>query len=216
MFKLMVLGPFSVCLVVYSALALAHEDAGADPLAQLTGLLTGHYRSEAALTGAEGLWLSDYRVRVQNSALGEFVLYWQIDTGPEQDAYRQRLLVMEIDQDSGLVRQRTWSLREPERFLGQFDRPQLFSDLTADDLFSELPEDCDPLWQPISNGWRGYTDPERCRIFSERHQDWRFIEAEVEVTEEGLRSTERGFDGAGNQLFGTEPGVFIHLRRVER
>lgn len=40
--------------------------------------------------------------------------------------------------------------------------------------------------------------------------------AEVEVTESGLRSTERGFDGQGLQLFGTEPGVFIELRCVER
>ena len=208
-----VAGLFSLVLV-YASGGL-HADAAADPVAVLAELLAGRYQSEAMIGGSDGPWLTDYRVRVDNPELGETVMYWQIDTGPEQQTYRQRVLVMEIDEDSGRVRQHTWSLREPERFAGPFDDPERFAKLTSTDLFRELPEACDPLWQPIAGGWRGYTDPERCRIFSERHQDWRYIEAEVELRESGLRSTERGFDGAGNQLFGTEPGVFLELRRVD-
>ena len=192
-----------------------YADASADPAAVLAELLAGRYQSEAMIDGSDGPWLTDYRVRVNNPELGETVMYWQIDTGPEQRTYRQRLLVMELDEESGHVRQHTWSLHEPERFAGQVDNRELFGKLTWADLFRELPAVCDPLWQPIADGWRGYTDPERCRIFSERHQDWRYIEAEVELSESGLRSTERGFDGAGNQLFGTDPGVFIELRRID-
>ena len=201
--------------VLVSAPGGLFADAVADPAAELAELLAGTFKSEAMISGGDGTWLTDYRIRVDNPELGETVLYWQIDTGPEQRSYRQRLLVMEIDEDSGRVRQHTWSLRHPERFTGQFDNLALFGKLTRADLFRELPETCDPMWQPIAGGWRGYTDPERCRIFSERHQDWRYIEAEVELGQSGLRSTERGFDGEGRQLFGTEPGVFIELRRVD-
>lgn len=202
----------AVCLGIAPRGAFAESRSGS--LTDLAERMAGRFQSAAMYSEVGGPQLIDTRVRVENPQLGEHVIYWQIDIGPERQTYRQRLLVLKLDPETGLIRQRTWSFHEPNHVLDQFERLDAFSTLTVDDLFSELPEDCDPLWQAKDNVWRGYTDPERCRIFSQRHQDWRYIEAEVELDEQGLRSTERGFDGSGTQLFGTEPGVFIELKRM--
>lgn len=118
------------------------------------------------------------------------------------------------DAGSLSLRQRTYSFAELSRFADQFDNAALFAALTTDDLVSELSTQCDPLWRETQQGWLGYVDPARCVVFSTRHQDYRHIEAEVHLTQDALRQTERGFDSQGRQLFGTPPGEILELQRI--
>ncbi len=191
------------------------NDNNSDRTQALLELLQGRYQSAAVLEpDRPGPQLTDHRIRVDSPALGEAVVYWQLNSGPEQHIYRQRLLIFAMDSDSGKIIQQTWSLAEPMRFDANEDQAALFATLDQADLIRELPESCDPVWQAHPDGWYAHTDPERCRIFSERHQDWRHIEAEVLLSAAGLQQAERGFDGQGRQLFGSPPGELFRLYRV--
>ncbi|MCC5861461.1 MAG: hypothetical protein JJT93_06075 [Gammaproteobacteria bacterium] len=200
-------------LAAMSVLAVlpAWADERADAL---VAMLEGVYRTVHDTHSPDSPQLVDRRHRVLAPALGEHVLYWQLNSGPEQRIYRQRLLVIEPDAASGLLRQRTMSFRAPARFADRFDDAALFAALTEEDVVNELPPDCLPLWRETRRGWRSYLDPARCRIFSSRHQDYRHIEAEVDLGPQSLGQAERGFDGQGRQLFGTPPGEMLLLERV--
>lgn len=202
-------------LLMASSLAGPGQASDSDAIDQLLGLLEGRYQSPALLDPElEGPQLTDHRVRVDSPALGVAVMYWQLDSGPEQRIYRQRLLIFSLDPESGRIVQGTWSLADPERFDASQEQAALFATLSEGDLVRELPEDCDPVWEQRPEGWYGRTDPARCKIFSERHQDWRHIEAELTLGLDGLSQAERGFDGEGRQLFGTAPGELFRLARV--
>ena len=43
----------------------------------------------------------------------------------------------------------------------------------------------------------------------------RLIGAETELTSDALKQTERGYDENGEQLFGTAPGEYLILKRVD-
>lgn len=205
---------FSVRPVLLLLCVVLAAPAVAEPSAdKLVALLEGRYQTTHDTHSPDTPQLTDHRIRVENKALGTHVLYWQLNTGPDQRVYRQRLLIIEPDPASAKLRQRTYSFAEPARFADQFDNAALFAALTSDDLVSELPADCDPLWRETPQGWRSYVDPARCIVFSSRHQEYRHIEAEVHLTRDTLRQTERGFDAQGRQLFGTPPGESLELRR---
>lgn len=203
-------------LFTLPGLSLAAAEHAESQMALLIKLLDGRYQSEALLDPlVDGPQLTDHRIRVHSPHLGDHVMYWQLNSGPEQQIYRQRLLVFSFDAESGHVRQQTFSLVDAQRFDATKNQTELFAGLSEADLVRELPAECDPMWQQVPEGWYGRTDPERCRIFSDRHQDWRHIEAELLLAIDGLRQAERGFDSAGNQLFGTAPGELFRLLRAE-
>lgn len=193
--------------------ALAQATAEAD-VAALTALLEGRYRTVHDTHQPDAPQLTDQRQRVEVPALGGHVFYWQLNSGPDQAIYRQRLLQFVVEPDTGFIRQRTWGLASPERFADRFHDAGLFVSITEADLTSDLPEGCDPRWRPAGDRWYGYVDPSRCVIFSARHQEPRHIEAEVELSADGLRQAERGFAPDGRQLFGTPPGELLGLERL--
>jgi hypothetical protein len=200
-----------LALLLATPPSLAQSEAD---VAALTALLEGRYRTVHDAHRPDAPQLTDQRQRVEVPALGGHVFYWQLNSGPEQAIYRQRLLQFVAEPDTGYIRQRTWSFVSPERFADRFHDAGLFAAITAADLASDLPEGCDPRWRPAGDRWYGYVDPSRCVIFSERHQEQRHIEAEVELSQEGLRQAERGFAADGGQLFGTPPGELLSLERL--
>jgi len=189
--------------------AVAHADMVADMLASMEGT----YRSDpAVLADAELPDLLDRRVRVDAPAFGEHVVYWQLNSGPEREVYRQRLLVFTAAGDE--IVQATWSFREPEQFADAFDAPGLFADLTEADVEPTLPDGCDQVWSRTDDGWYGRVNPDSCRVWSERRQQWRRIGAEAMVLPDAYLQAERGFDDEGTQLFGTKPGEMYRLERI--
>lgn len=193
--------------------ALGQAAAEAD-VAALTALLEGRYRTVHDTHHPDAPQLTDHRQRVDVPALGSHVFYWQLNSGPDQAIYRQRLLQFVAEPDTGFIRQRTWSFASPERFADRFQDARLFASITEADLIASLAADCDPRWRPVGERWHGYVDPSRCVIFSARHQEQRHIEAEVELSADGLRQAERGFAPDGRQLFGTPPGELLGLERL--
>jgi len=200
-------------LVLPLGAAPARAQAETD-VASLTALLEGRFRTVHDTHHPDAPQLTDRRQRVEVPALGGQVFYWQLNSGPDQAIYRQRLLQFVAEPETGFIRQRTWSFVAPERFADRFDDAALFAAIAEGDLVSDLPEGCDPRWRPAGDRWYGYVDPSRCVIFSARHQEQRHIEAEVELSQDGLRQAERGFAPDGRQLFGTPPGELLSLERL--
>ena len=157
--------------------------------------------------------IRDHRVRLTSSAFDGVWLYYQLNTGDDWDVYRQRVVEL-AENDDGAVLQKTYRLKEPERFIDAWDKPGLLSSMTAEDIEPFFDDGCEQRWTLNAGGeWRGYVDPATCKIFSERRQANISIEAEARLDAETYRQTERGFDEDGNKLFGTEPGEFIVLYR---
>lgn len=202
-----------ICAVAFALLALpAFAQTDVD---DLVTLLEGSYTSEgvAPAGDTEDPRLTDRHLRVSAPALGAHVMYWQLNSGPEHEVYRQRLLVFEPGEAPGTVRQTTWSLPDPTAFVDAWESPALFAQLTLQDLKQDLPPSCVQLWRRRDNGWYGRVDPTVCRVWSERRQAWRYIEGEAFVTANNYLTAERGFDDDGKQVFGTGPEQYYILKR---
>lgn len=155
--------------------------------------------------------IRDRRVRIDAPALAGVWLYYQLNTGADWTVYRQRVIALE--ETDGAVIQKTYGLKEPERFVDAWDDPALLSALTPDDMTPFFEAGCDQRWTQDGDAWRGYVDPATCAIFSERRQENIAIEAEARLDAATIRQTERGYNADGEKLFGGEPGEFIILYR---
>ena len=157
--------------------------------------------------------ISDQRVRINAPALDGVWLYYQLNTGAERNLYRQRVISLSAADDGRTVLQRTYVLKEPERYVDAWSEPTLLTAMTPEQIEPFFEAGCEQVWRPDDGGWRGYVDPTTCRIFSERRQSYISIEAEARLDETAYRQTERGYDRDSNMLFGTAPGAFIVLYR---
>jgi len=188
-------------------------DAADDPVGDMLAMMEGTYETEPDATpDAELPDLLDRRVRVVAPAFGTHVVYWQLNSGPDREVYRQRLLSFAADGDR--IVQTTWSFVAPEKFVDAFDSPDSFANLSDADVEPTLPDGCDQVWQKTEGGWYGSVNPDTCRVWSERRQQWRRIGAEAMVLPDAYLQAERGFDDDGKQLFGTEPGDMYRLTRA--
>lgn len=204
--------PAASLLVVALIHSPAVNAAAADGL---LGLLEGTFSSAqpAESEGGNNPQLTNRHVRVSAPELGSHVMYLQLNSGPEKAVSRQRILIFSTAGNSDQLRQLTWSLQEPEAFVDAWDRPEIFAELTEDDLVQELPPGCAQLWEERDDSWYGRVDPANCRIWSKRRDTWLGIEAETRVTAAAYMTAERGFNEAGEQVFGTAPDEYYVLNR---
>jgi hypothetical protein len=196
-------------------LLFATPVSGADDITELLARLEGLYSSAgvAQPSGLDERQLENRPVVVAAPELGEYVMYWQKNSGPDRRVYRQRLLVFQPAEEAGKIRQVTWSLAAPEKFIDAWNSSELFFELTEKDLWLELAAACDQFWKRRGDDWHGRVDPGACRIWSERRQAWREIEGEAPITPDQYLTTERGFDANGRQVFGTGTGTYHALDR---
>ncbi len=194
-------------LVAHRIAAPSDDGSGADALAEL---MTDTFQT--APDDPDNT-IRDHRVRISSASFDGVWLYYQLNTGDDWKVYRQRVVEL-IDDGDGSVIQKTYGLKDPERFVDAWDKPGLLTSMTASDIEPYFDGGCEQRWRrSAEDEWRGYVDPATCKIFSERRQAHISIEAEARLSQETYRQTERGFDENGEKLFGTEPGEFIVLYR---
>jgi hypothetical protein len=159
--------------------------------------------------------MTDRRVPVMAPGVGSHLMYMQIDfgDGENQQVYRQRLLSFEIEAETGRLLQHTYSFINPELYVGAEAGSVIFAQLSTDSLEPMLEQGCEQAWSQVDGHWQAYVDPGQCRIWSERRQDWRHIESSSKLDALSLSVAERGFDDAGEQVFGTPPGEWTRLDR---
>lgn len=154
----------------------------------------------------------DRRIRLTLPTLGPYVFYQQINQHEDLEVYRQRVLVLQVSETTGQIEQRAFSLRDAARFVDA--DAEAFEAIGTADLHDFMAEGCEQVWTKMPGGYRGYVDPNTCKIISKRTGKLRSIESESHLTRDALALAERGFDAqSGEQLFGTSPGAFLRLGR---
>lgn len=197
----------ALLLLSFSASAQANID-------ELAGLLKGSFDNLGTdVDDGPNDRMIDTRIRVEVPQLGEYVFYQQINHSEALEVYRQRILVLSVDADTGALVQHAYALRAPEWFVDA--EANAFGRLTMEDLDAFMPDGCEQVWTKTADAYRGYVDPETCRIVSSRTGKPRQIEAESLLGADTLKLAERGYDPkSGEQLFGTVKGEYLVLRRA--
>ena len=195
--------------------------AYADDIDALFATLSGSYRTDttdpnAGVGGAPADLTAHYAV-VSAPAIGERVVYWQLDQGQGPDSqqriYRQTLLVFDPAEDGGFS-QRAYNFTDRERFKNGHLRPGIFANVQADDLVAAVPDDCLTTWTRTAAGWGGVMAAASCRIYSERAGMWRLIGVETLPRADRLLYVERGFSEDGELLFGLPEGEQYRFNRI--
>jgi hypothetical protein len=201
---------FALLLGLIVTQACADED-----IERLVEMQQGTFDSAAANPGSPGEdRLVEKRIRVTAPQLGKYVFYQQINHQQDLSVYRQRILILSYNDSTGRLEQVGLALKTPEEFVDA--GPEDFGALDIDDLDAFLPKGCELVWVTTDDGFKGHVDPEHCIIVSSRTGKERRIEAESILSKDRLLLAERGFDAESReQLFGTEPGEYLHLGRVD-
>lgn len=157
--------------------------------------------------------MRDRRFRLTPLGDGEW-LYYQVNHKADLSVYRQRVLQLEPLAD-GRVRQSAWTVKEAEAHVDLWRNADAVAALDLDDLSTGLEEGCAQIWERIDTGWTGTVDPATCIITSKRRGTEIRIGADSKLTETTLELAERGFNLEGEQMWGTEPGSYHSLARVD-
>jgi len=168
-------------------------------------------RFEVALGTDEAM--QDRRLRIDALGPGEWV-YYQVNHQADLSVYRQRILQLQTLSD-GRVKQTAWTFEDAEAHADLWDKPGALAALSLDDLSVGLEEGCAQVWSLSDTVWRGIVDPETCIITSSRRGTQMRIGAESVLSPTSLSVAERGFDMDRAQLWGTAPGDFYVLTRVD-
>ncbi len=211
------------CRILVTALITmalpGQSSAAADQamLDELAGLMAGRFDNQAAIaagTSNEDDFLSDWRQRIDAPRLGDTVFYLQLNDGADRGLYRQRILVLSLDDTTDSIKQVAYTLKDAEQFVDAMSTSEVFNDLGPDDVERMFDDGCAQHWTRIDHGYSGHVNPETCRIISSRTGNPRRIEALTVLTETTLDLAERGFDDDGNQLFGSAEGETTRLTRT--
>ena len=192
--------------------------AGAQELHELAEMMQGRFDSHppgADVATPIEQRIVDSRQRLDAPSLGDAVFYLQLNQGAELALYRQRILVLSADPEDGVITQKAYTLREPEKFVDAQSGDAILEGLGDGDVEPMFREGCGQRWTTDGDGFRGYTDPVTCRIISSRTGKPRRIEAVNLLKPDSLSLVERGYDDDMNQLFGTAQGDSTLLTRVE-
>ena len=170
---------------------------------RLTGTLTSAAQAER---DPEYRTIQLQSCPVDAPGLGATVLYVEQAVGTALDKpYRQRLYLLE-EVDAQTVRSSIFTLADPEAAIGLCGRSERSSFHPSE---ASLREGCEVDMAFDGSTFRGETAPEACpsSLRGATHAS-----VAVTVTTEGLDSWDRGWDAAGQQVWGAEKGAYEFRR----
>jgi hypothetical protein len=151
---------------------------------------------------------------VRVPALGEHVIYAQINRRADpDDVYRQFLQVFSVD-DNGEIQSRILRFVDAEKHLDILAHPETFDTLSAEEFRPALAEGCEPHWRIEDNAYRVSIDRSDCIIVSQRDGKPRHIQSTEFVEANRIRNEESGYLPDGAQIFGLPDGVYYEYLRV--
>lgn len=121
--------------------------------------------------------------------------------------YRQRVYRISQTEDGAVV-SRVYELTEPLRFAGAYQQPEVFDSLSPDSL-TERVGCAVTLRGSAPDSFSGSTSDDQCKS-SLRGAS--YATSKVEIYEDRLVTWDRGFDDAGQQVWGSEVGPYIFRR----
>jgi len=144
--------------------------------------------------------------------LGKYVFYQQQYANGEYDkVYRQRIMIFSIDAEKKHIMQKSFALKDAEKYVDAHLQPEKFAALTMEGLVRFFPESCAMIWRKVGDQFQGDIPAGKCLIDSRRHPgEKRIITASNILTEKALFSMEGGTKEDGMFVFGQKDGDYYH------
>lgn len=206
--RLETLVPLTALLLLAPAAPVA--GAAESSLSTLAAWLTGHF-SSAAQAAAD----PEFRA----VELRAVPIWTERDDGPwiyveqalvtsVERPYRQRVLRLAAREDGRLASAVHLLPGDPLRFAGAWREQRPLAALAPADLLPRT--GCDVLLRRDEEGvFRGGTEGTGC---ASELRGAAYATSEVELTAEGMRSWDRGFDADGVQVWGAQKGGYVFAR----
>ena len=198
-------------------LSVPASAADSGDLERLMRLLQGDFDNRAQFESQDGELIDHLGLQrriVDVPALGDHVVYAQINRRADaSDIYRQTLMVFELA-DSGEIIANTWRFREADSFQDILADPARLATLTAGDFGQALPASCAQTWSVDGDGFVGRVDRESCEIISRRTGNPRRIQSTEFVHRDAIENEESGYRPDGSMIFGLPEGVYYRYERV--
>ena len=125
-----------------------------------------------------------------------------------QSPYRQRVYLLRRDGDTYVSE--VWTLRDPARFVNAHAKPELLAAITTADI--EHKDGCDVVLRWDGERFIGGTVGTGCESTMGGAA---YATADVTVHANGFSSLDRGYNAAGEQVWGAEKLAYEFTRRPE-
>ncbi|MDJ0927582.1 MAG: chromophore lyase CpcT/CpeT [Gammaproteobacteria bacterium] len=199
--------------------AIAGNAAGHADLETLMAWMSGDFHNrqqyEAQPPADEPLFglLGLQRREVEAPALGDHVVYAQINNDADPaNVYRQRLYVFEL-LDGGVIRMSNWGFADPDANKDILGRLEDLASMPRDAFTNSLPETCTSYWTKRDDEFYTYIDPDKCIIESRRGGKLGIQSTEF-VSEDRIRNEESGWELDGRMRFGLPEGIYYEYQRT--
>jgi hypothetical protein len=179
-------------------------------LAQLAEMMTGSFSSEEQAAADSAYFdIRLHMARIWPERDDGFWLYVeQAAAGSADRPYRQRIYHLRRTSADTLA-SAVFVLPGPEAFVGAWQDPGKFAGLTPDSLSER--EGCAVFLTRLDDStFGGGTRGGEC---SSSLRGASYATSEVEVRSDGLLTWDRGFDAAGNQVWGATRGGYVFRKR---
>ncbi|EED31070.1 hypothetical protein NOR53_2805 [gamma proteobacterium NOR5-3] len=155
------------------------------------------------------------RRRVSMPAVGDHVIYAQINRRADpDDVYRQFIHVFSQD-ERGQIQSRILRFIEAEQHLDILARPETFATLVPEDFRPALNPGCEPRWRVEGAAYVSRIDRKRCVIASSRDGKARHIQSTEFIEATRILNEESGYLPDGTQLFGLPDGDYYLYERID-
>mgnify|MGYP006435174209 CR=1 FL=1 len=110
--------------------------------------------------------------------------------------------------EDNTITSQVYELKEPEKFIGKWENPSFFDQITMDDI--KLREGCAIYFTQEAKGFfKGSTKDNAC---SSNLSGASYATSTLEISPEMLTSWDRGYDDNGNQVWGAEAGAYNFIK----
>ena len=177
-------------------------------LEKLVTLMTGVFSSEAQAADDDDF----FHIRLVMMPIwsertdGHWLYVEQAAAGYFDKPYRQRVYQVRRA-GSGVIESVVYTLPEPERAVGAWKGDDLFGTLGPDDL--EIRKGCTVFLAADGDRFVGGTHERDCESTL---RGARYATSEIEVLDDRLITLDRGYDGDGKQVWGSEKGGYVFVR----
>ena len=125
----------------------------------------------------------------------------------QEKPYRQRVYKI-TNTYEGRFESAVFTMKDPLRFAGEWEKENPLSGLTPDSL--EVREGCSVFLTLMNNGnYEGSTNGKDCQSDL---RGAKYATSEVVISDEGIKSWDRGYDENDKQVWGAEKGGYIFKR----